>query len=721
MLVFHIINMRKNLLKHVLIFFLLWSLVLGLILAYGFDVSGNHDYNRARVLGYMLQQYLGSHHYSHKKIDNDLSKAVFNLYLKQIDPQKRFLLKGDVEKLNVFSDKIDDEINSGKIKLHDTASKILSARAVKAQGMVRGLLSKDFDFSTEEYLETDTEKIDFCKTEEELKERWRKTLKLQTLSRYLTMLEDEASKTESDLSAEKTKNITQETAREKILKGYEEFFSRMLKENETERYDQYFEAFARAFDPHTNYMPPMSKEDFDIGMKGTLEGIGAMLREEDGYIKIASVIPGSPAARQGQVHAEDIILKVAEGKGEAVDVTDMRVRDAVRLIRGKKGTEVRLTLKKQDGTRVTVPIVRDVIQIEETFAKGITLKDSKSGAPWGYIKLPTFYRDFEKTENGATGRNSTDDVRNELKKLGTMNIKGLIIDLRNNGGGALTDAVGIAGLFIKTGPVVQVKGNGEKIKILSDDDPAINYNGPLVILVNKFSASASEILAGALQDYGRAVIIGGDHTHGKGTVQAMIDLNNSIPFQNMEKYKPLGALKVTTQKFYRVSGESTQYRGITPDIILPDQFRCLKSSEQYLDYALPWDTISPTTYTKWTRPVDPSYLKAKSAARVQSGQDFADLEMKSKRICDQQKKTLQSLNIAVVKKEQEEIIRLKEKDGKNIHGHSNKKADDPQLTEDEKKEQWVKEVNEDPYVKEAMSVLIDMASAPSSSPAKRLN
>ncbi|MBS1127162.1 MAG: ctpA-2, partial [Nitrospirae bacterium] len=435
--------------------------------------------------------------------------------------------------------------------------------------MVKGILSEDFDFSTKEFIETDAEKLEFCKNDGELRERWRKILTYQVLYQYLDRTEEQAppagdAPKPTDKPEDKKQPSDEDlrkSARDKVSKTYDQFFSRISQEKEAEHYERFFSAVTNAFDPHTDYMPPMNKEDFDINMRGSLEGIGATLKEDENYIKVVSIIIGSPAARQGQLQAEDIILKVGEGAGAPVDIIGMRVKDAVRLIRGKKGTEVRLTIRKPDGKILTLPIIRDVIQIEDTFVKGVTLRDEKTGDQFGYIRVPSFYRDFEKTRNGDGGRNSTDDVRTELNNFKSGDIKGLIIDLRNNGGGALADAVRIAGLFIKTGPVVQVKNSNGRISTLADDEPDISYAGPVVILVNRISASASEILAGALQDYSRAVIMGGEHTHGKGTVQTLINLDDYVPFKNMEEYKPLGALKLTVQKFYRISGDSTQYRG----------------------------------------------------------------------------------------------------------------------------------------------------------------
>ncbi|PLX86137.1 MAG: tail-specific protease [Desulfuromonas sp.] len=545
------------------------------------------------------------------------------------------------------------------------------------------------------------------------------------MNRYLNLLEDEQQESEvtdgaDDAEVEESPEALRIKAREKVRKSFEDFFSRLQKDEGKDHVDRYFDAVARAFDPHTNYLPPRQKEDFDISMRGSLEGIGATLREEDGYIKVVSIIPGSAASRQGQLHAEDIIVMVAQGQEEPVDITDTRLRDAVSLIRGKKGTEVRLTVKHPDGTRAVIAIVRDVVQIEETFAKGLTIEDEETGERVGYIKIPTFYRDFSGTQNGGTGRNVTDDVQAELKKMMGEGIEGLILDLRNNGGGALTDAVSITGLFIKSGPVVQVKQSDGKIKVLKDRDPTIVYDGPLVVLVNKFSASASEILAGALQDYGRAVVIGGEHTHGKGTVQSMIDLNRSVPFPNMVKYKPLGAMKVTIQKFYRVSGESTQYRGIVPDIVLPDTMQHVKSGEKFLDFSLPWDTVDPTEYTPWQLPAQAlSAVKARSIERVKESEDFVTIAKEAEEAKARREKTLQPLQFEEVKKEREEVKAKRAKKNPGMHGHGADEGDEKknaELSEQEKRDQWLADIQEDPYAQEAISVLDDLDNLLSSKP-----
>jgi carboxyl-terminal processing protease len=679
--------------------------------SYGLENRGNYENQRAKLLGYLLRYDLSNLHYSRQKIDDGLSQKAFTVYMKQLDPQKRFFLKEDAKRLAAFTRSIDDEVTAGDYRLPDLATEILLRRAALVQEMVREILSKDLDFSAHEYVETDREKVDYCETESCLRDRWRKLIELQVLHHFLNLEDDDAQDTPTPekAAAEAPANL-QKKAREKVLRSYEAFFSELQHRNERERYDRFFNAIANAYDPHTEYMPPSSKEDFDISMRGTLEGIGATLREEDGYIKVVEIIPGSPAFRQGQLQAEDIILRVAEKNKESVDITFMGVRDAVKLIRGKKGTEVRLTVKKPSGSRVVIPIVRDVIKLEDHYVKGTLLKDKAGGPAVGYIKIPSFYRDFGHNGNG---RNCTDDVKKELARLESAGMTALVLDLRNDGGGALTDAIGTAGLFIKTGPVVQVKGSDGKISVLTDDDPDVQYAGPMVVLVNKFSASASEILAGALQDYGRAVVIGGEHTHGKGTVQTIVDLNDFLRSHEAGIKDSLGALKITTQKFYRISGESTQYRGVTPDIVLPDQFQGLKTGEQYLDFALPWDTIQRAPYEQWHGGFDIRALRARSEKRVRGNPEFADIAKENRELIERQKNTLQPLNVDEARKEQEEIKALTAKtEGKNLHGQNGrgKKPDTSHMSDAERIQLWTEEVGKDPYVREAVSVLHDMLS-----------
>ncbi|MBI5632497.1 MAG: carboxy terminal-processing peptidase [Nitrospirae bacterium] len=724
---------KNDFLRFFIVFLLLFLLPPGPGIAQDMQQPANHEANRAKLLSYLIRKDLETRHFTHKKIDDKMSEAAFGLYLKQLDYQKRILLREDVVNLRKYVKLMDDEMNSGNLALPVRASATLSARAAIVHGMVREILSEDFDFSAKEVIETDAEKIEYCKDDLELRERWRKILKYEILHQYLGQTEEhtsvagetpklkerpaagrptvgaQATEPQEDKQPSEDKDL-RKAARDKVMKNYDQFFLRISREKEAEHYERFFNAVARTFDPHTDYMPPTNKEDFDISMRGSLEGIGATLKEDEGHIKVVTVVAGSPAARQGQLQAEDLILKVGEGASEPITISGMRVQDAVKLIRGKKGTEVRLTIKKPDEKILTVAIVRDIIQIEDTFVKSAVIRDEEKGDTFGYLKIPSFYRDFEGTSNGSKGRNVTDDVRAALTDVKAQNIRGLILDLRNNGGGALTDAVKIAGLFIETGPVVQVKSGNDAITTLSDDLPEIMYDGPAVILVNTISASASEILAGALQNYGRAVIMGGEHTHGKGTVQTILDLDSNIPKNIETAYKPLGALKLTIQKFYRINGDSTQYRGVVPDIVLPDVLGGLRTGEQYLDFALPWDTVKPLSYAAWQkcRP-DLSVLRQKSLTRVSSSQQFIDMEKESARLAEKRKNTLRSLNIEDVRKEIEESRIQKEKDLKS-HASQKKPAGEAKTPEG-KREDFLKAVSDDNYVKEAMTVIKDMMAA----------
>lgn len=682
------------------------------------DTTENYAANRAKLISYVLRNQLARHHYSHKSFDDELSRAAYNLFLKQLDAQKRFLLQADIDQLQPYALLIDNEINQGVIELPAIAARIMDQRVRQVQELVHALLKEEIDFTKNEMIETDNAKLSYCRDLPELRERWRKIIKYQLLGRYMNLLEDQK-KLES--GGKKIDKELMADARLKVGKSLDQFFSRMLEQKEQDRFDSYFSAITEAFDPHTSYLPPTQKEDFDISMRGSLEGIGATLREEDGYIKVTQIIPGSAAWRQGDLQAEDIILKVAEGRAEPVDITDMRLRDAVSLIRGKKGTEVRLTARKPDGSKIVIPIVRDVVQIDETFARGTTIKDEKSGKVYGYIRIPSFYRDFQESDNG--GRNVTDDVRAEIARLKDSNIDGLILDVRNNGGGALSDAVSIAGLFIHPGPVVQVRSSNGKTQVL-DDDTKVVYSGPLAILVNEFSASASEILAGALQDYRRAIVIGSAHTHGKGTVQAMLDLDRDFNLRNMDQFLPLGALKVTIQKFYRVSGGSTQYRGIVPDIILPDRLQYLKSGERYLDHSLPWDTIEATSYRPWPQALpDLEWLQSRSQQRIKIDPEWQAINKDAARAKERSEKTLTSLQFSELHRDWLEEKKLAEaqraESGMPKHGEKGGKRE-PLLTDSDKLKQLAKDTEKDPVAKEAMAVLTDITTHPTAATQKAI-
>ena len=448
-------------------------------------------------------------------------------------------------------------------------------------------------------------------------------------------------------------------------------------------------------------------------MTGTLEGIGALLREENEYTKVQDIIPGSPSWRQKELKPEDLIIKVGQGDNEPVDVVGMPLNDVVRLIRGKRNTEVRLTVKKPDGRIVVIPIVRDVVVVEESYAKSAVIFNSKLGKTIGYISLPSFYHDFK--TKGA--RDSANDVKIEIEKLKAENVAGIILDLRNNGGGSLDDAIQTAGLFIKSGPVVQVKDGTGAGQVYHDPDANIVYSGPVVVMVNSFSASASEIVAAALQDYNRAVIIGSPTTFGKGTVQAMLDLDSHLS-GNLESLKPLGSLKITIQKFYRINGGSTQWKGVSSDIVLPDIYSSAEIGENKLDYSLPWDTVTPLAYKKWDNAkYKMALLKQNSTKRLALSKFFKVVNDKVVKLKIRRENTIESLKFSKLVSKQEELkgettefenlqpaqpgvkVLLPKGDLKNIKGNPDSER---------KTSEWYKQINRDAYLNEAIYILNDM-------------
>lgn len=663
--------------------------------------------NRARLLGHILHQQLGGQHYNQKLSEMQLSQTAFDLYLKQLDPQKRFLLQEDVEQLQVHRNQVDNAIRRGRLDLPLTGREMLLKRISQVETITAAILDEAIDPDTVEVIESDPDKYEFAVNLTEMRELWRKNIKFQILSRYISLRENDIGLDEhGELLPvdEETHAGLLDKARDNVAKAHNTFLSRMLAETEQDHYDRYLDSIARAYDPHTNYMPPTSKEDFDIQMSGSLEGIGATLRDDDGFIRVVRVIPGGAAARQGQLEADDIILKVAEGTTEPVEVTNTRLRDAVSLIRGKKGTEVRLTLRKPDGRRLIVPIIRDVVEIEESFVRS-TLIDGINGARIGYVKIPSFYRDH----SGKTERNSTDDTRDELVRLKEQGISGLILDLRNNGGGSLTDAVSVTGLFIDGGPVVQVRDSSGAIRAMRDDNKNVAYDGPMIVLVNRFSASASEILAGALQDFGRALIVGDEHTHGKGTVQAVLDLDRFVRLRGMSQYMPLGAAKVTIQKFYRITGDSTQERGIVPDIILPSRLDGLESGEKYIENALPWDRIDPATFTPWkTPPSNLENLRQRSHERIVNNEEFISIRQAAQRAAERRQQTTQSLQLEAMLKERRQL-QEEQKSRSTPHGMISPDVDNGIKG---REEALIEVLNDDPYVQEGKKILYDLVSAP---------
>lgn len=658
----------------------------------------------------VVMQGLNTAHFQPEKMDDNFSKKVFDLYLKRLDVNKKFLTQADVNQLKKFQTDIDEEVKRGSHEFYALATKLYSTRIKEAEGFYKEILSKPFNFEQEEFIETDPEKLTRPADKNGLKEAWRKYLKYQTLGQLSEMMDmQEKAKERGDAkAAAKTFAQMEADARAKVTKTYDDMFRRLSQATNEEQFSLYMNAIANTYDPHTEYFAPEDKASFDIEMTGRLEGIGASLQEKEGQIRVNEIVPGSASYRQGELKAGDVIMKVAQGAQEPVSVEGMRIDNAIKLIRGKKGTEVRLTVKKPDGTIKIVPIIREVVILEETYAQSAVVQGENKV---GYIRLPKFYADFQR----RGGRNSGDDVRKEVEKLKREGAKGIILDLRTNGGGSLSDAIEMSGLFIPQGPIVQVETSGSAPQVLEDKDAAVQFDGPLVVMVNSFSASASEIVAAAMQDYKRAVILGSP-TYGKGTVQQVFDLDQALQGGEYSTLKPFGSLKLTTQKFYRINGGATQLKGVTPDIQLPDVYSFLEQGEKDQDYPLPWDEIKPARYKPWTPTWDIANLKTKSQQRVGSNPNFSQIAQQSARMKKRIEQSQQSLKLSVyraeLKKSREESNKLEtlEKSSSNLTV-APLSTDLAQVQSDTLKvgryTKFAKNVQKDIYVQEAVSVLND--------------
>ncbi|MCR6720656.1 MAG: carboxy terminal-processing peptidase [Chitinophagaceae bacterium] len=570
-----------------------------------------------RLVGEMLTQA----HFSPKDINDEFSEKIFNKFISELDPEKNMFHASDVKQLNAtYGKQIDDEIKGAPVTFFLAAGKIFNQRMEEASKIANEYLAKPFDFNVDERVQLDGEKLEFATTETEIRDRWRKKVKYLVLERYVDLLDTREKNKGKEGFEAKTDAALEKEAREKVQKVIDRLFERFRnKFNDDDKFSVFVNAITTTMDPHTEFFPPVDKRYFDEEMSGRFFGIGASLQYDEGNIKVASIITGSPAWKSGELQPGDVIQKVAEGAAEPVDLAGYVVTDAVKVIRGKKGTEVRLTVKKVDGSVKVISLIRDQIVQDETFARSAIVKNDNSKI--GYIFLPEFYADFE-NPNGAR---SYVDVAKEVVKLKEENVDGIVIDLRNNGGGSLYDVVQMAGLFIDEGPIVQVKDKDNRPQVLRDKDKSVLYNGPLAVMVNEFSASASEIFAAAIQDYGRGVVIGSTSTYGKGTVQRNIGLDSEKGFSMSNA--DLGTVKLTLQKFYRINGGSTQLRGVNPDVVLPDQLEYLKFREKDNNDALPWDEISQSPYSAWKGGYDINVVKDISRGRVENDSVFQQIKL----------------------------------------------------------------------------------------------
>lgn len=682
-------------------------------LFFGFKSWGSDDNNttaRQEKILRSVATLLKEKHYSPKNINDAYSKVVFKKFLEDLDPDKNIFTQADINALKKFETSIDDEINGGQIGFFNAVNDMYQKRLPEVIALYKEILSQPFDFNTNEKVVLDQEQLKYASNEAERKDAWRKRLKYLALERYADLIDQREANKKKD-SAYKSDAELEKDARARVLKIMDRNFDRLkVKFTEDERFSMYINAISESMDPYTSYFAPVEKRAFDEQMSGRFYGIGAQLREEDGVIKVVSLVTGSPAWKSGEIQLNDVFLKVAQGSGEAVDLAGFAVEDAVKLIRGNKGTEVKLTIKKSDGSTKVVSLVRDEIIQDETYARSAIV--NQSGNKIGYIYLPEFYADFEKPD----GNRCSMDVAAEIVKLKAEKVDGIILDLRNNGGGFLYEVVNMVGLFIKDGPVVQVRDRDGKKSVLEDKDPSVWYDGPFVVMVNELSASASEIFAAAIQDYKRGLIVGSSSTYGKGTVQRSIPFGRPVDF--LTGATDLGALKLTLQKYYRVNGGSTQLKGVVPDVVIPDMYQYLKIREKDNANALPWDEIQKSGYQTWNSGIDYEAVKRAASERVGSSATFSGIQKNAEWLNKNADKQYE-LNLAKYREKQKQIKAVvkendtlaklgKELDVTSLEADKKKFFNNDDKAKAERYQQWLKSLKTDIYIDEATKVVSDM-------------
>ncbi len=669
------------------------------------------DPNKDKLLIDLITHVLEQGHYDAKIIDDDFSRAVYSDYLTSLDTPKRFLYAKDIEEFNQYEDKIDDHIKNKDISFFDLTHSRIEQRMEEARGIYEEILARPFDFNEEEEFDTDYENVDYVNSKEELKERWRKQLKFSTLTTYHDKLEEERQKKENDEDYTLKSNDELEVeAREITANSLNEYFEYTEDLERKDYFSVYINAIVDKFDPHTFYFAPQDKDRFDIAMSGKLEGIGARLQKKNDDVVIMEVISGGPAWRSDELSEGDVILKVKQEDEEVpVNIAGMRLDDAVNLIKGPKDSKVTLVVRKKvTGIIEDITLIRDVVEIEETYAKTSLVK--KNGKNFGVINLPKFYFNMEDYEE----RNAASDVKQEIIRLKEQDMHGLVLDLRNNGGGSLKTVVDIAGLFIEEGPIVQVKSKEEGKEILKDRDSDILWDGPLVILVNELSASASEILAAAMQDYKRAIIIGSKQTYGKGTVQNVIDLNR---WMRNNDFGDMGALKLTTQKFYRVNGGSTQLEGVKSDVVVPNRYSFVDIGEKDQKNPLPWDKIEPADYEIWEGYDGFDEALKSSKERMSENAQLKLIEENAQWVKNQSEETKYSLNIEEysrdIEENKEQVQRFEAiKDYTTNLTYLSLPYEEELFENDtileEKRVRWHENLKKDVYIEEAIHLLEDM-------------
>ena len=689
---------------------LLTVLVAGVFIAFRSLGTGNDNPpTRYEKILHNVGEMLTQIHYSPKDINDKFSKEVFTKYLASVDNDKGVFLQSDIDDLKKFETKIDDELLGAPVAFVPAASDLFKKRLPEVEKIYKEILAQPFDFSKDETFIGDPEKRSFSANEAERKNFWRLRLKYLVLDRYVDMQEAQEKSKGKEGYVAKSNEQMEKDAREKVLKAMDRVFDNYkIKLTESELFSRFVNTITQTMDPHTDYFPPLEKRSFDEEMSGKFYGIGASLLYDDGNIKINTILTGSPAYKSGEVTVGDYVLKVGQGEEEPVDLAGYYTQDAVKIIRGKKGTEVRLTLRKADGSIKVVKLIRDEIVQDETFARSSVVTNGK--AKIGFIFLPEFYADFDDPK----GRRCADDVAKEIMRLKEQKVDGIILDLRNNGGGSLYDVVKMVGLFVDEGPVVQVRDRDGKPSVLRDRDKTVLYDGPLAVMVNEFSASASEIFAAAIQDYKRGLIIGSTSTYGKGTVQRNIGLDKTQGM--MTANSDLGTIKLTLQKFYRINGGSTQLKGVASDIVLPDFYEYSKMREKDDPDALPWDEIQKADYMPWKYSFDANNIRTSSQARVSINPAFNLIKTNTEWLAKENDKVY-SLNIEKFRDEKKKVSATykqletlnklpKELTVTALQEDENKYANDKD--KDDRFKAWLKSLRNDLYLDETVNVMNDM-------------
>ena len=663
---------------------------------------------RQRKLLSTIGQLLESEHYSPRNIDDAFSKEVFNAYFKALDPEKNTFLQSDLDNLSNYSTTIDDEIHGATIAFQPAVSRIYALRIIETKAIFNQIMDQPFNFNLDDSALLNSDKMAYPKDVTERAKRWEMLLKYRTIERYASLIEEREKNKGKEKFVYKNDSTLEAESRAYVKKSYkkriESFEKTFTKEKQ---FELFLNSITGLMDPHTDYLAPVEKRSFTEQMSGVIYGIGAQLTQDDFGIRIASIQPGGPAWKSGQIVVNDVIVKIAQGAEEPVDVSGYETTDAVKLIRGTLGTEVRLTFRKPDGTFKVVSLIREKIVLDEGYARSVVIQNGAD--KYGYILLPDFYADFERED----GHRCSEDVAAEIKKLKAENVKGIIIDVRFNGGGSLYEVVQMAGLFIDKGPVVQIRNKEGRSQTLYDETPGILYDGPLVVMANEFSASASEIFAGAIQDYKRGIVVGSSSTYGKGTVQRNVAFGK--PLDSLGIQTEYGAVKLTFQKFYRITGSSTQKKGVVPDVILPDEYEYLKYREKDNESALSWDEMERARYMVWPNNAPLSQVVQSTNLHIQNDTAINRFKKNLRWVSNQietpvylklDKFQAFKKQVQEVSKQNEQALKLKTPMNlAPIKVDYNKFYNNPDKSKQDRYQAWIKDLAKDFQVNESSKIL----------------